>query len=610
MCGISGWCDLGQDLTGRAGAVAPMVAAMACRGPDAEGIVARRHAVLGHRRLSVIDLEGGRQPMSGDSPGDVVITYSGEVYNFRELRAELTAAGAVFRTTSDTEVVLRAYLHWGEHCVERFNGMFAFAIWDERSGQLHLVRDRLGVKPLYFAALGDGILFGSEPKAILAHPGFTPRLDPQGLVDLLGLIKSPGVTPFHGIEEVPPGTVVTHGTHGRTTRRYWSLDRVPHTDDAADTVRTVRDLLTDTVERQLISDVPLCTLLSGGLDSSLLTALAAAARSREPGADPIRSFAVDFHGSQDDFQGSEFRPERDTPYAAEAARHIGTDHSVIELSSDELTADAARLAVLRAHDLPLNFGDVDTSLHLLFRAVRRHSTVALSGESADEVFGGYVWFHDPEVVRAPMFPWLSRMELLTPDLLAPDFRAATRFDEYRADTYRDAVAAVAHLPGDSAHERRMREISHLHLTRWLPVLLDRKDRLSMAAGLEVRVPFCDHRLVEYVHNTPWHLKSPGGEPKGLLKQAAGGLLPASVLRRRKSPYPTTSNKLYEKDLRTRVRQLLADSSSPALDVVDGPGLARLLEQPDGWFDTQLRRNSLETALSLDLWMREHHLTAG
>ncbi|MGK5695296.1 asparagine synthetase B family protein [Streptomyces sp. URMC 128] len=219
-------------------------------------------------------------------------------------------------------------------------------------------------------------------------------------------MKSPGVTPYRDVVEVPPGCVAAYDRDGLRVERYWSLGRQPHEDDAGTTADTVRALLEDTVSRQMVTDVPLCTLLSGGLDSTVLTALAARVQARA-GEPPVRSFAVDFTGSEADFKASEFRPERDSPYALEAARHIGTDHRLIELSADELTRDANRDAVLRAHDLPYTFGDVDTSLHLLFRGVREHSTVALSGESADEVFGGYAWFHDPAVIEAAAFPWHS-----------------------------------------------------------------------------------------------------------------------------------------------------------------------------------------------------------
>ncbi|MEV7548410.1 asparagine synthase (glutamine-hydrolyzing) [Amycolatopsis sp. NPDC089917] len=605
MCGIAGWIDLSRPNEWKEADLERMTSTLARRGPDDERLWSDRYVGLGHRRLAILDVRRGVQPMVAGAPEDphAVLCYSGEVYNFRELRAELASRGHVFRTHGDTEVVLNAYLEWGESFVERLNGMFAFALWDPRVRKLLLVRDRLGIKPLYYARSGDAVLFGSEPKAVLAHPEFTARLDHQGLADLLGLVKTPGVTPFHDLYEVPPGHVLTVDGHGSRLSRYWKLPTAPHEQDIPDTVAHVRELLVDIVRRQLITDVPLCTLLSGGLDSSALTAIATAVLDKA-GEGPVRSFSVDFVGSAEHFRASAFRPERDNPYALQVAGHLGTAHRTIELPDEALTQDGNRDAVLGAHDLPLTFGDVDTSLYLLFAAIREQSTVALSGESADEVFGGYNWFHDPDVVATADFPWLSTMQFVPEHMLTAEFREHTRFGEYRADRYRQAIGEVEYLPGEDAEDRRMREFGHLHLTRWLPVLLDRKDRLSMAAGLEVRVPFCDHRLVEYVHNIPWKIKTSDGREKSVLRGASAGLLPDSVLNRKKSPYPTTADTRYEQDLRRRVGTLLAENRSPALDIVDAGALRELLSRPDGHFDTQLRRNPLETVLSLAQWYRE------
>ncbi len=602
MCGIAGWINLGHPVVWKEADLERMTRTLARRGPDDERLWTDRHVGLGHRRLAILDVQRGVQPMVAGSPDrpHAVLCYSGEVYNFRELRAELAGRGHVFRTHGDTEVVLNAYLEWGESFVERLSGMFAFALWDPRERKLLLVRDRLGIKPLYYARLGEATLFASEPKAVLAHPKFTARLDHQGLADLLGLIKTPGVTPFHDLSELPPGHVLTINDNGSHLTRYWSLPTAPHEDDIAETVSHVRELLFDTVRRQLITDVPLCTLLSGGLDSSALTAMATEILDSS-GEGPVRSFSVDFVGSAEHFRASDFRPERDNPYALLVAEHLGTAHRTIELPEDALIEDGNRDVVLGAHDLPLTFGDVDTSLYLLFSAIRDKSTVALSGESADEVFGGYNWFHDPKVVGTAEFPWLSTMQFVPEGMLTAEFREHTRFGEYRADSYQQAIGEVEYLPGEDAQDRRMREFSHLHLTRWLQVLLDRKDRLSMAAGLEVRVPFCDHRLVEYVHNIPWKIKTYDGREKSVLRGAAAGLLPDSVLSRKKSPYPTTGNTRYEQDLRRRVGTLLAENRSPALEIVDPGALRELLSRPDGYFDTQLRRNPLETVLSLAQW---------
>src|SRR5919205_2210391 len=272
MCGITGWVDFERNLTAEQSTVQAMTDTMACRGPDAEGLWIAPHAALGHRRLAVIDLEGGRQPMLAEENRRIlaVLTYSGEVYNFRELRAELAAQGHHFRTYSDTEVVLRAYLEWGEDFVNRLNGMYAFAIWDVRREELLLVRDRMGIKPLYYYPTSSGVLFGSEPKAILANPLVEPVVDEDGLRELFSFVKTPEQAIFRGMREVRPGQIVRVRREGTTKRRYWALESREHAGDTDATVRTIRELLDDIVARQLISDVPLCSLLSGGLDSSAI----------------------------------------------------------------------------------------------------------------------------------------------------------------------------------------------------------------------------------------------------------------------------------------------------------------------------------------------------
>jgi len=519
VCGIAGWVDFGRDMTRERAAVNAMAQTMACRGPDGEGLWLSSHAALGHRRLAVIDIEGGRQPMAAE--GLAVVTFSGEIYNFRELRADLTAKDHWFVTHSDTEVLLRAYLEWGEEFVERLNGMFAFALWDIRRQELLLARDRLGVKPLYYYPLPNGVLFGSEPKAILANPLADPAVDADGLRELLTVVKNPEQAVFSGMRELRPGHLLRVSRPGLATRRYWALEAREHTDDLDTTVGTVRELLEDIVGRQLVSDVPLGTLLSGGLDSSTITALAQR-RGR------VRSFAVDFAGYADNFQPDEMRVDADGPFIAEFVRQAGPDHTGITLDTDELTDPRLRSAVVRAWDLPQFLGDMNTSLYMLFRPISAPSTVALSGESADEVFGGYAWFHAPRAVRAPTFPWLAfLMQTRTPaDLLDRDLLAKLDMTAFIADSYHSALAEVPYLPGQRGLERRMHQISYLHLTRFLPALLDRKDRTSMAVGLEVRVPFCDHRLVEYVFNTPWAMKTFDGREKACCAQPCPISFPA------------------------------------------------------------------------------------
>ena len=609
MCGITGWVDYTRDLTQAGHAIGAMTATLALRGPDASGSWQHRNALLGHRRLAIIDLSGGVQPMTYRcaSGEEIALVYTGEVYNHHELRERLRKAGHEFHTRSDTEVVLRAYLEWGEHCCEHLTGMFAFAVFDGRDGHFLLVRDRLGVKPLYYARHQQGLLFGSEIKAILAHPDFTRALDVVGLVDALSLSRGTVRSALRGVDELPPGHRLSWRPNGQPKlSRYWQLQRREHQDDLATTVQRTRELLSKALGEQLYADVPVCSLLSGGLDSTALTAMAQQRLGAAQGG-RVNSFSVDFVGQAEQFQSDAFRPERDQPYALAAAEYIGSRHQTILIDNRELVADAARRAVYRANDSAATFGDVDTSLYLLFKAIRGHSTVAISGEAADEVFGGYAWFRDPAALAAPRFPWLSRMQLLQPALINPDFNRLCDFAQYQDTCYHQALGSVEHLPGDSPQERRMREIGHMHLQRWLPILLDRKDRLSMAASLEVRVPFTDHELVEYVYNVPWAIKGKEGEEKWLLKQACADLLPAAVLQRRKSPYPTSANLAYERFLRARAQQLLGEASSPAFQVIDRARLTAELRKPEGYFNSQLRRNNLETALALDAWLREYRL---
>ncbi|HEX9042913.1 MAG TPA: asparagine synthase (glutamine-hydrolyzing) [Trebonia sp.] len=568
MCGITGWVDFGRDLRGQRSAIAAMTTTMICRGPDAGEVWVSAHAAIGHRRLSVIDLPGGEQPMRAPGEDDVVLTFSGEIYNYTELRRELMARGHLFRTRSDTEVLLHCYLEWGADCVRRLNGMFAFGVWDGRRQELLLARDRLGVKPLYYAPQPEGVLFGSEPKAILAHPQFRAEIDSEGLAELFSQVgtATPGHGIYRGLAQVRPGTLVRVGRNGIRVSTYWALEARKHTDDLTTTAGTVRDLLADAVGRQTVADVPLCSLLSGGLDSSVVSALAADSLRRRDDA-KLATFSVDFAGSADVFTPDLLRPSHDEPFALAAAGHIGSRHGTITLAAEDLVT--AQWAPLAAHDLP-TFGDMYVSFLLLCREISRQSTVALSGEAADEVFGGYAWYHVPALLAAPTYPWAARGSW--EPLLHPDVRARVRLGEYAADRYAQALTEVPRLAGESPWERRIREVLYLGLTRWLPFLLDRKDRLSMACGLEVRVPFTDHRLVEYVWNVPWAMKEADGIEKGLLRLAAHGLLPDHLLRRRKSIYPGAADKAYERAVDAQLRQLLAQPGAPLFDLISREAL--------------------------------------
>ncbi|GAA4658007.1 MULTISPECIES: asparagine synthase (glutamine-hydrolyzing) [Amycolatopsis] len=601
MCGITGWVSFDADLTQRRETLDAMTETMSCRGPDDEGTWIAPHAALGHRRLAIIDLPGGRQPMSVRTPnGEVAMVYSGETYNFTELRAELAGLGHEFETDSDTEVVLHGYLQWGEAVADHLNGMYAFAIWDARDEKLVMIRDRMGIKPFYYYPTRDGVLFGSEPKAILANPLARRVVDADGLRELFAFVKTPGWSLWQGMHEVEPGTIVRVDRDGVHTHTYWRLDAVEHTDDQETTVARVRELMTDIVHRQLVADVPRCVLLSGGLDSSAVTGLAAA-HLKEQG-EQLRTFSVDFFGQEENFKPDEMRDTPDSPFIRDVAQLVGSAHQDVMLDPKALTDPDVRRAVIRARDIPAGLGDMDTSLYLLFKAIRAESTVALSGESADEVFGGYRWFHDENARTADTFPWLAFQTGLheRTNVLRADVSAKLAIDDYVADQYRSAVAKVDHLDGASEFEQRMRTICHLHLTRFVRMLLDRKDRASMAVGLEVRVPFCDHRLVEYVYNTPWSLKSFDGREKSLLRHATKHVLPQSVVDRVKSPYPSTQDPGYAEALQQQAKEVLAQHDSPVFELIDRNWLTEAVGTDPREISTVVR-HGLDRTLDLHHW---------
>lgn len=609
MCGIVGWTDFSKDLSKEQDILKVMADKLERRGPDASGFWFSKETAFGHRRLVVVDPEGGRQPMLRKKGNDLyVLVYNGELYNTDELRSELISKGHVFEGWSDTEVLLNAFIEWGESCLQKLNGIYAFAVWDQKRRQLFLARDRIGVKPLFFSTKGSSFLFASEMKAILAHPMAEAKINRTGLAEIfaLGPARTPGTGVFSEISELKPGYWMKVDPSGCKTEQYWRLDSHAHEDDFDHTSARVRELVYDSIKRQLVSDVPLCTLLSGGLDSSIITSVASEVYRKEKN-EPIQTFSIDYFGNDRYFQSSEFQPNADAPWVDKVSEYLGTRHSVCMIDTPEL-AEAVFSAVL-ARDLP-GMADVDSSLLLFSRWVKRQATVGLSGECADEVFGGYPWFYKQKSGHERTFPWShkvgARLKLLSPELLS-----AIRPERYIEDRYQEALDEVPHFEGDGAMEAKKRALFYLNLTRWMPTLLDRKDRMSMAAGLELRVPFCDHRIVEYVWNIPWEMKYYREREKGLLRHALTGLLPEDVLWRKKSPYPKTHNPSYLKAVCTMMLAVLDDRTSPLLPLIDTAKVRELAltmerETDIPWFGQLMNAPQLLAyLLQIDFWMKEY-----
>lgn len=610
MCGIAG--QVGRDprtIQRRYAAYCAMQQTLARRGPDQRGMYICGAAALIHARLAVVDLENGLQPMQLDWQGETyVLVYNGELYNTPELRAALAARGHSFNGHSDTEVLLHAFAEWGANCVPKCNGIFAFAVWQQNAGTLFLARDRCGVKPLFYTQAEDSLIFGSELKTLLAHPAVPPRVDANGLAEvlLLGPGRTPGCGVFQNVRELLPGQYAVYQTQTArlTLHTYWRLEDHDHPDDFTATARRVRDLVTDAIERQLVSDVPVATFLSGGLDSSLISAIADAHFTAQ--GNQLQTFSVGYRDNKKYFHATKFQPGADAPYIRKMNDFLHARHHWVTLDTPELVP--ALYAAVDARDLP-GMADVDASLLVFCRHIKPHATVALSGECADEIFGGYPWYRDPTVRERYGFPWAQstayRASFIKPGVLGGIDPAAFVDERYRA-----TLAQTSVRPGLPAAEQRMRQMMNLNFKWFMQTLLDRKDRMSMYSGLEVRVPFCDYRIAEYLYSVPWEFKDYHGQEKGLLREAMRGVLPDEVLWRRKSPYPKTWNPSYLAAVSAELRTVLNDPAAPLLRIIRADALETLLasgaDNPIPWYGQLMTTpQTIAWFLQLNYWLAKY-----
>ena len=592
MCGIAGMVGL----TASREIQEKILATMVRRGPDGSGIWQGRACTLLHSRLAIIDPAGGAQPMTADG---CTMVYNGELYNTAELRRELEKLGHRFTTRSDTEVVLRGYLQWGSECVHHYNGIFAFAVWDGR--RLFLARDRIGVKPLFYKLHEGGLLFGSELKNILAYPTAKAELDMEGAAEvlLLGPGRTPGSGVFRGIREVEPGWCGYYENGKLNLQRYWHLTDREHTDTFEETAEQVRDLVTDAVKRQMVSDVPIGTFLSGGLDSSIITAICAGERENLP------TFSVDYENNDRYFTPDKFQPNADGHYIRLMQAQLNTSHHWTVLTPEDLLG--ALQDATEARDLP-GMADVDFSLLAFCRDVRKEVKVALSGECADEIFGGYPWYRDPAVRAVEGFPWSQnirqRLELLAPNVKLDG-------EDYVYSRYRDTCNQSDILPSNTPQERRMKEMVNLNFRWFMQTLLDRKDRMSMYSGLEVRVPFCDWRIAEYLYAVPWEFKDHRGREKGLLRTAMEGLLPAEILHRKKSPYPKTWDPRYQKLVGESLQKVVEEKEAPLWNLVRREAVTALFQEEYAhpWYGQLMRKpQTMAYLLQINDWLRRYRVT--
>ncbi len=609
MCGIAGWLDFKSDISENKYIFDEMSKTLQRRGPDESGAYISKNALLLHRRLSVVDIENGKQPMYAQANGtEYIIVYNGEIYNTDEVRRELLESGHRFSGHSDTEVVLHSFIEWGSDCVQLLNGIFAFAIYDKIRRSLFIARDRAGVKPFFYHKYDGGFIFGSEIKTLLKNPKVSSKVDRFGIgeVFLIGPGRTPGASAFCDIKELKPGECGIFDETGLSIKPYWQLSATEHTDTLDETIEKVRFLITDSITRQLVSDVPLCCFLSGGLDSSIISSMAA--RNYRSQGLRLNTYSVDYVDNAKYFKASYFQPNSDDYYIDIMKKDIDSLHRKVILDNSDV-ADALYDATL-ARDLP-GMADVDSSLLLFCKQVKKTHTVAVSGECADEIFGGYPWYSNPEVLFADDFPWSgntkAKSKLISDNLLVYNPT------DYVYSRYLETIKSAAKTGNESAVDSRIKEVTMLNLKWFMQTLLDRKDRMSMYSGLEVRVPFCDHRIMEYVYNIPWEIKAYKSREKGLLRKAFAGILPDEIIKRKKSPYPKSHNPVYIEKVKRNVAELLQKPSAPIWEIVNKSAVWELYETEGRafsrpWYGQLMNFPQIMAYLyMLNVWLEEYNV---
>lgn len=606
MSGIVGWFAPNRSLNNDTNTtvIDTMTNTLTHRGPGGIRTWADQQVALGATSIAA-GTPDAIMPVAHLGQRTVAVTFDGQLLNREDLDRTLPTDGLNLPRTQ-ASIVLRAYLRWGPELVDHLRGSYAFAVWDSQSRSLLLVRDRLGVKPLYIHEAGGEILFASEIKGLLANPAVPRRVTADGLREVFEMTKTPGQAVFDTIEELEPGHLLIASPDGIRTRRYWKIEAREHTDDLDTTISRTRELLDDVIAQQISGDANLGSMVSGGLDSSLITAIATKLRGN---ADPLETFSVDFAQHTAEFIPDPVRGTPDAPFVEELVNTVGTHHHSIVIPSSNMADPDLRERVVSTLDLPPAFwGDMYPSLYLFFEQVKARVDVTLSGESADEVFSGYRWFPDPAAVQAETFPWLTSVTGKYFDgkpLFDKAFLSSLSLEQFVKDSYQTALDETPTLDSDSEVDRRMRQMSYVNLTRFVQSLLDRMDRMSQVHALDVLAPFADHRIVEYAFNIPWELKAFDGREKSILRAATKDVVPTSILERQKSPYPSTQDPSYEAELRRQLNDIANDTNSPVLPLLDKSAITELLSTPLGEVSPMYDRMGTELVVGLNTWLKQY-----
>lgn len=613
MCGIAGYYNpkdnYSENPKNNFKILSNMIKSMKMRGPDDQGYSIINSCCLAHTRLSIIDLDMGRQPFKiTHQCGNYHIVYNGEIYNHPDIKKELISLGFTFATNSDTEVIGNAFIHWGPEFVKKLNGIFAIAIYDETNNSLFLFRDHFGIKPLFYKQLESTVVFASRIDTLFEYPNIKPAINMNSLNEIftIGPAKTYGLGVFSGIKEVLPGEYITFTPDYVYKEQYYKIRSKPHEDSYEETIEKVRFLLEDSVRMQMLSHVPICTFLSGGIDSSLVSSICAKYLDKDT---HLATYSFDYEDNDIHFKSNSFQPSQDKPYVDIMKDYIGSEHIYLTCKYEKL-ADLLEDSV-DSRCLP-TMSDVDSSLLYFCSEVAKNHKVALTGECADEIFGGYPWFHKEDMLKSGTFPWMRDISFRK-SLLNPEFAASLQMEKYIKNAYNKTISEVDLIPEETEIEKNRRQVSYLNIRWFMQTLLDRMDRTSMHSGLEARVPFADYRIVDYVFNVPWSMKSENGVPKSLLRKASTGYLPDQILNRPKNPYPKTYHPKYEEILVNRLKEVLNDSSSPIRSYLNLPVVNTFLNQPKEygkpWYGQLMAGpQMIAYLLQVNYWLKKYSLS--
>lgn len=568
MCGFTGWYKQNHEKK-NIKIIKQMTKTLKYRGPDQKGYYIDKNILLGHRRLSIIDLKNGRQPYTYKG---YTIVYNGELYNTQELKNKIKEK-YTFETTCDTEVLLKGFIEYKEKILDMIEGIYAFVIYYDN--KIFLARDRVGVKPLFYTKINNNFLFASEIKALLKNKMVKPIINKESLQELLSLSPSriPGSGVFKNIKELRPGHYMTYENNKINIKRYWNVKEKINKDDYTTATKKIQQYLTESIKRQMVSDVDIACLLSGGLDSSIITAIVAKNK------DKLDTYSIDYEDNDKYFQKTKFTVSQDNDFINLMSKTFKTKHHYKVITQKKLAKYLKESVIAR--DLP-GMADIDSSLLWFSKQIRKKHKVILSGECADEIFGGYPWFYMSDVKNREYFPWLDSVEYRS-KLLKKELQEKLKLKEFMKLQYDNILKEVP--KGKNQNEQQYKNLFYLNMTYFMPTLLERKDRMTMRGKIEARVPFADTRLIEYLWNLPWEYKFHNNTEKGILRDAYKDLLPQEIVNRKKNPYPKTHNPKYTKIVTKLLKKRLKNKNSILYKLFDREELNKLIETKGESFDS-------------------------